>query len=122
MSLQYQSLVIPPHLLKLAGEEAVVVELPVWMQRLAPVKEEGPCLQYIGTTSKNVVSSYALPSVLHRSIFANGFIYIAGGKDSDDAYILKIFKMEPSAEGSWEEFAELDLEETESPYLIMYNN
>ena len=29
MSLQYQSLVIPPHLLKLAGEEAVVVELPV---------------------------------------------------------------------------------------------
>ena len=34
----------------------------------------------------------------------------------------KIFKMEPSAEGSWEEFAELDLEETESPYLIMYNN
>lgn len=66
--------------------------------------------------------SYALPSVLHRSIFANGFIYTAGGKDSDDAYIQKIFKMEPSAEGSWEEFAELDLEETESPYLIMYNN
>ena len=63
MNLQYQSLVIPPHLLRLAGEEVVVVELPVWRQRLAPVKEEGPCLQYIGTTSKNVVSSYGLPSI-----------------------------------------------------------
>ena len=65
--------------------------------------------------------SYALPSIAHRSIFANGFIYTAGGWDSENNYIKKIFKMEPSADGSWEEFAELD-EESETPYLIMYNN
>ena len=69
MNLQYQSLVIPPHLLKLAGEEAVVVELPVSRQRLAPVKEEGPCLQCIGTTSKNLLSSYVLPPVKAKLMY-----------------------------------------------------
>ena len=50
---------------------------------------------HFGTKQWGLWPSYALPSVLHRSIFANGFIYTAGGKDTDDAYIQKIFKMEP---------------------------
>ena len=65
--------------------------------------------------------TYPLPSTLHRAIFANGHIYAAGGLDSEDKYIKKIFKMLPSSDGSWEDFADLD-EEMEQPYLIMYNN
>ena len=64
--------------------------------------------------------TYPLPSTFHRAIFANGHIYSAAGLDSDDKYIKKIFKMLPSSDGSWEDFADLD-EEMEQPYLIMYN-
>eukprot|EP00093_Oithona_nana_P006178 06178.XXX_189127_190460_1 [CDS] Oithona nana genome sequencing. len=65
--------------------------------------------------------TYPLPSTFHRAIFANGHIYSAAGLDSEDKYIKKIFKMLPSSDGSWEDFADLD-EDMEQPYLIMYNN
>ena len=65
--------------------------------------------------------TYPLPSTFHRAIFANGHIYSAAGLDSEDKYIKKIFKMLPSSDGSWEDFADLD-EDMDQPYLIMYNN
>ena len=74
----------------------------------------------IGTNQWGLWPSYPLASYMHRAIFANGYIYAAGGEDSEGGYIKKIFKMEASAEGSWEEFADLD-EESEYPYLIYYN-
>ena len=56
-----------------------------------------------------------------RAIFANGYIYSAGGKDAEGEFVKKIFKMKASSDGSWEEFADMD-EESESPYLVLYNN
>ena len=64
--------------------------------------------------------SYPVPVNLHRTIFAGGYIYAAGGLDDDDKYIKKIFRMQPSADGSWEEFSDMDAE-TENPILVLYN-
>ena len=64
--------------------------------------------------------NYPLQSTFHRAIFANGNIYAAGGLDLENNFIKKIFVMSPSADGSWEEFADLD-EDMEEPYMILYN-
>ena len=65
--------------------------------------------------------AYPMPIDWPRAIFANGYIYSAGGKDAEGEFVKKIFKMKASSDGSWEEFADMD-EESESPYLILYNN
>lgn len=74
----------------------------------------------IDTKQWGIWPGYPLPSKYHRVIFINGLIYAAGGQDSE-GYVEKIFKMEASSEGSWEEFATLE-EGSENPYLIYYNN
>jgi hypothetical protein len=39
---------------------------------------------------------------------------------ADGEYVKKVFRIQASAEGSWEEVADMD-EESESPYLVLYN-